>query len=57
MPEQQSSIDMKEFPPKKTGRPLLLGEELDQQVRHYLAELHTRGSVVNTHNIVIAVGI
>ena len=56
VPEQRSSSDVKEFPPKKTGRPLLLGEELDQQVRHYLAELCTRGGVVNTR-IAIAVGI
>ena len=55
VPEQRSSTDVKEFPPKKTGRPLLLGEELDQ-VRHYLAELRTRGGVVNTR-IAIAVGI
>ena len=54
MPE--SSTNVKEFPPKKMGRPLLLGEELDQQVRHYLVELHTRGGIVNTH-IAIAVGI
>ena len=52
----QGSSDVKEFPPKKTGRPLLLGEELDQQVRHYLAELRTLGGVVNTR-VAIAVGI
>ena len=45
----QGSSDVKEFPPKKTGHPLLLGEKLDQQVRHYLAELHTQGGIVNTH--------
>ena len=52
----QGTSDVKEFPLKKTGHPLLLGEELDQQVRHYLAELRTRGGVINTC-VAIAFGI
>ena len=52
----QNSSDVKEFPPKKIGFPLLLVEELDQQVRHYLAELCTWEGIVNTC-VVIAVGV
>ena len=33
---------------KKTGRPLLLGEELNKQVQAYLAALRENGAVVNT---------
>ena len=42
--------------PKKTRCPLLLGEDLDQQVKHYLVGLYTQGGVVNTH-VATAVGI
>ena len=37
-----------ELPPKKRGRPLLLGEELDKQVKAYLLSLRSCGAVVNT---------
>ena len=39
----------------KTGRPLLVGDELDKQVRQYLTDLRKRGCVINTR-IAIAVG-
>ena len=45
----------KELPNKKPGRPLATGEEIDQQVRHYLTDLRRRGCIVNT-NVAIAVG-
>ena len=38
---------------KKTGRPLMLGQDLDKQVQLYLAPLRESGAVVNT-SIVIA---
>ena len=41
------------LPRKKTGRPLLLGEELDTQVQEYIKHLRKVGSPVNTQ-IVIA---
>ena len=33
---------------KKRGRPYLLGDELDKQVRDYLTSLRSHGAVVNT---------
>ena len=39
---------LKELPPSKRGRPLLIGETLDKQVREYLQELRDRGGVINT---------
>ena len=39
---------VKELAHKKTGRPLLLGENLDKQVRAYLEALRENGAVVNT---------
>ena len=46
---------VQQLPPKKKGRPLLLGEELDKQVRDYLQVLRNNGAAVNTA-IVIACG-
>ena len=42
-----------ELPPSKRGRPLLIGETLDKQVREYWQELRDRGGVINT---AIAIG-
>ena len=39
---------LKCLPEKKRGRPYLLGEELDKQVRAYVASLRANGAVVNT---------
>ena len=39
---------VKELVNKKTGRPLMLGEDLDKQVRAYLTALRETGAVVNT---------
>ena len=51
-----SSSSIPELVPSKTGCPLMLGEELDKLVRHYLGELCDCGGVVNTR-IIIAVGL
>ena len=32
---------------KKRGRPLIIGKELDGQVKHYLGEIRKRREVVN----------
>ena len=47
--------DTKELLSKKRGRPLLIGEELDEQVRHYITFMRKEGTVINRH-VVIAVG-
>ena len=39
---------MKELANKRLGRPLILGEDLDKQVRAYLIALWENGAVVNT---------
>jgi len=39
---------VKELPPKKRGRPLLVGNELDVQVQLYVKELRNNGAVINT---------
>ena len=46
---------MQELIPKKRGRPLTLGEELDKQVREYLLDTRHRGGIVNTA-VTIATG-
>ena len=40
---------------KKRGRPLMIREELDGQVKHYLREKRKKGGVINV-GIAIAVG-
>ena len=45
----------KGLPNKKTGRSLATGEEIDQEIRHYLTYLRKRGCIVNT-SVAIAVG-
>ena len=42
--------------PKKRGRLLTLGEELDKQVREYLLETRRHGGIINTA-VAIATGI
>ena len=39
---------LKSLPKKKRGRPYLLGEELDKQVRAYVTSLRCNSAVVNT---------
>ena len=39
--------EVKEFPPKKRGRPLLVGNKLDAQVQLYVKELQNNGAVIN----------
>ena len=41
-------LPIKDLPQKKRGRPLLLGEQLDNQVEKYLKTLRDKGGVVNT---------
>ena len=38
----------KELPPKKRGRPLLVGNELDAQVQLYVKELRSNEAIINT---------
>ena len=39
--------DLQELPCKKRGRPLLIGDELDEQVKQYITYLRKEGAVVN----------
>ena len=47
--------DLQELSCKKCGRPLLIGEELDEQVKQYITYLRKEGAVINVH-VVMAVG-
>ena len=53
--EASENFTVQELVPKKRGRPLLIGEELDEQVREYVRELRKSGVIINAH-VVIAVG-
>ena len=51
----ESPSVVKELVPKKRGRPLLISEELDGQVKEHIKELRRLGVVIN-NDVVIAVG-
>lgn len=53
--QDSSGLEVQELPCKKAGKPLLLGAELDKQVRDYVKYLRERGAVIN-YAIVIAAG-
>ena len=52
--EEETTMDLKQLPDKKRGRPLLLGDELDRRVKAYILDIQSKGAVVNS-TIVIAV--
>ena len=49
----QPEDDSQEILLKKNGRPLLVGDELDKQIREYISDLRARGAVINT-SVVLA---
>ena len=55
-PRGDTSIEdaVPELPSKKTGRPLLLGNDLDKQVREYAKYLRERSTAVNTAVVIAA---
>ena len=50
----QEKGSLEELPTKKRGKPLMIGEELDREVKNYLTEIRKRGGVVN---VAIALGV
>ena len=44
--------EVKELPRKKTGRPLLLGADIDTQVQEYIKDVRRRGLAVNTSVVI-----
>ena len=52
---EKSGVVVRELIDNKQGRPLLLGKEMDEQVRAYISELRGNGCPINTA-IVIATG-
>ena len=46
--------EIQELPLKKSGRPLLLGEDLDKQVRDYVKYLREHSTAVNTAVVIAA---
>ena len=54
--QDTSGLEVQELPCKKAGKPLLLGEELDKQVREYVKYLRDLecGAVVNSAIVIAA---
>jgi len=52
----KSPLAVKELILKKRGKPLLIGGELDDQVKEYVTELRREGVVINS-DVVIAIEI
>lgn len=53
--EQRILAKMKTLPTKVRGRPLMLGEEIDDEVKQFIKNVRTSGGVVNTIIVVAAV--
>ena len=49
------SAVVKRLPVKKRGRPLLIGEKLDGEVKAYIQAIHAMGGVVTTTITIAAV--
>lgn len=52
--QRQSEQDVLVLPPKKRGRPVLLGAELDSKVQIYLKKLREKGASVSTRIVIAA---
>ena len=48
------SSKVNELPRKKTGRPLIIGEELDAQVQQYVEDVRKCGLAINTSVVIAA---
>ena len=48
LPKDEKNEVVKELPRKMMGKPLLLGDELDKQVKDYIKYQRERGTAVNT---------
>ena len=46
--DKRNEVVVTEFPQKKTGRPYLLGDILDECVRKYIHFLRDKGAVIST---------
>ena len=51
--DDTGDVGIKTLPVKRRGRPLLLGESLDNEVKSYMGRIHKDGGVITT-SIVIA---
>ena len=49
-----SSIVVSELNEKKNGRPLMLGEDLDQKVSAYIQDMHRLGNAITTRVVMAA---
>ena len=53
-PDSFPDCEVHDLPHMKTGRPLLLRDELDGQVQKYIKELRSRGTAVNSSVVIAA---
>ena len=49
---KKNEVDITQLPQKKTGRPYLLGDALDEQVRRYILCLREKGAVISTDIVI-----
>ena len=48
---KRGPVEISELPQKRRGRPLLLGDELEEQVKLFIKVARERGTVVNTETV------
>ena len=44
-------VEIEELPQKRRGRPLLLGEELEDELKSFIEVACGKGTIVNTHSV------
>ena len=45
-------VEIEELPQKRRGRPLLLGEQLEDEVKSFIKVASEKGTIVNTHTVI-----
>lgn len=46
---KRGPVEIEELPQKRQGRPLLLGEEMEDEVKSFIKVAREKGAIVNTH--------
>ena len=50
---KRKPVEIEELPQKCRGRPLLLGEELEDEVKSFIKVAQEKGTIVNTRTIIV----
>ena len=49
---KRGPVEIEELPQKRRGRPLLLGEEMEAEVKSFIKVAREKGTIVNSHTVI-----